>query len=159
MWKQMPCPGLIVRNVMRLFRLIQFRQLLQLQLLEMWLGILNPFRVVKTIDSLFLSISDTPAISKANTRSFRQSHLTCPESKLPVSKTVTKLDNSSHPEVVTDHLKNEFSPKCMTKLDWVEAQSKDKIIGEIIQLFKVKDLQCGKGKETDSNEMRKFIIQ
>ena len=47
----------------------------------------------------------------------------------------------------------------MTKLDWVEAQSKDKIIGEIIQLFKAKELQCQKGNETDNNEMRQFIRQ
>ena len=32
----------------------------------------------------------------------------------------------------------------MTKLDWVEAQSKDKTIGEIIHLFKAKELQCQK---------------
>ena len=34
---------------------------------------------VQTIVSLFPSISETPAISKAITRSSRQSHLTCPE--------------------------------------------------------------------------------
>ena len=45
----------------------------------------------------------------------------------------------------------------MAQLDWVEAQSKDKTIGEIIQLFKVNELQCQKGKETDSHEMRQFI--
>ena len=30
----------------------------------------------------------------------------------------------------------------MTKVDWVEAQSKDKTIGEIIQVLKAKELQC-----------------
>ena len=47
----------------------------------------------------------------------------------------------------------------MTKLDWGEAQYKDKTIGEIIQLFKAKELQCQKGKETDSHEMRQFLRQ
>ena len=46
-----------------------------------------------------------------------------------------------------------------TTLHWVEAQSKDKTIGEIIRLFKAKELQCHKGKETDSQEMRQFITQ
>ena len=45
----------------------------------------------------------------------------------------------------------------MITLDWVEAQSKDKTIGEIIQLLKAKELQYQKGKETDSQEMRQFI--
>ena len=47
----------------------------------------------------------------------------------------------------------------MTRLDWVEALSKDKTIGEIIQLFKAKELQCLKGNETDNKEMRQFIRQ
>ena len=47
----------------------------------------------------------------------------------------------------------------MTKLYWIEAQSKDKTIGEIIQLFKAKELQCQKGNETDNKEMRQFIRQ
>ena len=47
----------------------------------------------------------------------------------------------------------------MTTLDWVEAQSKDKNVGEIICLFKAKELQCRKGKETDNQEMKQFIRQ
>ena len=47
----------------------------------------------------------------------------------------------------------------MTILDWVEAQSKDKNIGEIIHLFKARELQCQKDKETDSQEMKQFIRQ
>ena len=97
---------------------------------------------VQTTDSIFPSISDTPAISKAITSSSRQSHPTHPEPELSISKTVTKPDVSSHLEGVTGHLKNQLNPKCMTKLDWVEAQSKDKTIGEIIQLFKAKELHC-----------------
>ena len=45
----------------------------------------------------------------------------------------------------------------MTTLDWVEAQSKDKTIGKIICLFKAEELQCQRGKETDSQEMKQFI--
>ena len=75
----------------------------------------------QTHDSLLPPIPDTPTISKAITRSSRQSH--------------------------------------PTQSDWVEAQSKDKTIGEIIQLFKAKELQCQKGKETHNKEMRQFIRQ
>ena len=57
----------------------------------------------QAVDSFFPSISDTPAISKAITRSSRQNCLTCPEPESSVLKTVTKPDDSSHPEVVTDH--------------------------------------------------------
>ena len=47
----------------------------------------------------------------------------------------------------------------MNALDWVEVQSKDKTIGEIIQLFKAKGLQYQKGKETDSQKMKQFSGQ
>ena len=47
----------------------------------------------------------------------------------------------------------------MTTSDLEEAQSKDKNIGKIIHLFKAKELQCQKGKETDSQEMKQFIRQ
>ena len=92
----------------------------------------------QTIYSILPSIPITPIISKAISRLFGQSYPTCPESESSVIKTVSKLYDSSHPEVATDH---QLNPKCMAKLDWVEAQSKDKTIGEIIYLFKAKDLQ------------------
>ena len=47
----------------------------------------------------------------------------------------------------------------MAMLDLVEAQSKDKAIGKVIHLFKAKELQCQKGEETDSQEMKQFIRQ
>ena len=62
---------------------------------------------------------------------------------------VSNPDDSSHPDIAMDH---QLHPKCMT--DLVEAQSNNKIISEIIQLFKAKELQCQKGKKTDSHEMR-----
>ena len=52
-----------------------------------------------------------------------------------------------------------LNPKCMTKADWIEAQSQDKIIGKIIQMLKAKELQNQKGKGKDSKEMRQFIRQ
>ena len=61
--------------------------------------------------------------------------------------------------MTTGPLEDQLNPKCMTKQDWVEAQSKDKTIGEIIQLFKTKELYCRKVNETDNNEMRQFIRQ
>ena len=36
---------------------------------------------------------------------------------------VAKPDDSSHPEIVTDH---QLNLKCMTEADWVEAQFNDK---------------------------------
>ena len=75
-----------------------------------------------------------PAISKAITRSSGKSCLTHLESESSISGAATKSDDSSHPEM---------NLKCVTKQDWMEAQSKDKTIGKVvIQLFKAKELQC-----------------
>ena len=93
----------------------------------------------QTIDSILPFIPDTPVISKAITQLSRQSHLTHPKSELSISKTVCKLDYSSHLGVGTGYSLN---PKCTTISDWIKAQYKDKTIGEIIQLFKAKELQC-----------------
>ena len=70
---------------------------------------------------------------------------------------MTEPDDSSCLEMATVSLKDRLNPKCMTQQDWVEAQSKDPTIGEIIQLFKTKELYCRKGNETDNNEMKQFI--
>ena len=43
--------------------------------------------------------------------------------------------------------------------DWIEAQSKDNIVGNIIKMYKAKELQYQKGKETDNQEMRQFLKQ
>ena len=79
-----------------------------------------------------------------------------PETKSFVTETASKLDDSSHPEVNEDL---SWNPNCMTMLDWIEAQSQDKIIGKIIQMFKAKELQNWKGKDTDSQEMGQLIRQ
>ena len=92
----------------------------------------------QTIDSLLPSIPDIPIISKAITQSSGQSHLTHSESESSVSKTVSKSDDFGHLGVDNDP---QLNPNCMTTLDWVEAQSKDKTIGKIIQLFEAKELQ------------------
>ena len=110
----------------------------------------------QVINSLLPSIPDTPIIGKAITWSSGQSCPTCLEDESVALKTVFKLDDSSHPE---DDLDPSLNLRCMTTLDWVEAQSKDKTIGKIICLFKAKVLQCQKGKETDSQEMKQFIRQ
>ena len=91
---------------------------------------------VQTIDSLFSSLSDTPAISKAITRSFRLSCPTCLEPELSVWGAVTEPDDSSHLEMATGSSKDQLNPKCMTQQDWVEAQSKDPTIGEIFNCLK-----------------------
>ena len=83
----------------------------------------------QTIDSLLPFIPDMPIVNKTITRSSRQGHLTCPEPESSVSKTVSTLDDSSCLEVDTGHSLN---PKCVTISDWIEAQSEDKTIGEII---------------------------
>ena len=66
------------------------------------------------------------------------------------------MDDSSHPGVDQDLSLN---PKFITTLDWVEAQSPDKTIGKVTCLFKGKELQCQKGKETGSQDMEHFIRQ
>ena len=45
----------------------------------------------------------------------------------------------------------------MTMLDCIEAQSQDKIVGDIIKRYRAKEMQ--KGKEADSQEMRQFLKQ
>ena len=85
----------------------------------------------QTIDSLLPSIPDTTIISNAITCLSSQSHPTHPEAELFASKTVSKPDDSSHLGVDNDF---QLNPKCITTLDWVEAQSKDKNIDEIIHL-------------------------
>ena len=71
--------------------------------------------------------------------------MTCPETDSFTSGTESKLGESSHPDPA-------LNPKCMTTSEWIEAQSKDKIVGDIIKRYRAKELQ--KGKETDSQEMR-----
>ena len=110
----------------------------------------------QTINPLLPFNPDTPIVSKAITQSSGQSCLMCLESELSVLKTLSKPDDSSCPGIDNDPLLN---PKCMTTLDLIEAQSKDKTIGENICLFRAKELQHQKGKETDSQEIRQFIRQ
>ena len=106
----------------------------------------------QVINELLPSISDTTAISKVITWSSRQSHPTC----LEAASFALQMDDSSHLRKDQDPSMN---PRCMTILDWVEAQSKDKTIGKVIHLYKSKELQCQKGKETDNQDMKQFIRQ
>ena len=88
---------------------------------------------------LLLSISDTTIISKVIIQSSRHSHLTHLEAESFASQT----DDSSH---LRENQYPSLNPRCMTTLDWVEAQSKDKTISNVIHLYKSKELQCQKGK-------------
>ena len=109
----------------------------------------------QTIESLLPSIpADTPIVSKVITWSSGQSHPTHLETESFILETESKLDDFSHLIVDEDPSLN---PKCMTTSDWIEAQSKDKIVGKIIRMVKAKELQYQKGKETDSQEMIQFI--
>ena len=107
----------------------------------------------QTIESLLPSVPvDASIVCKAITQSSGQSHLTYPETELFVSETESKSGNSSH-------LDPSLNPKCMTTSDWIEAQCKDKFVGDIIKMYRAKELQYQKCKETDNQEMRQFVKQ
>ena len=106
----------------------------------------------QAVNALLPSISDTIIISKMITQSSGQSRPTCSEAE----SFTLQMDNHNHPGNDQDP---SLTPRCMTTLEWVEVQSKEKIIGDIICLYKLKELQCQKGKETDSQEMKQFIRQ
>ena len=107
----------------------------------------------QTIESLLPSIPDNAQIvCKAITWSSGQSHLTCLETESCASETESELGDSHHARATDD---SALHPNRMTASDWIEAQSKDKIVGDIIKMYKAKELQ--KGKETDSQEMRQFL--
>ena len=89
-------------------------------------------------------------------QSSRQSHLKRLETESFVSETESKPGDSSCLGVNEDP---SLKLKCMTMSDWIEAQSKDKTVGDIIKLYKANELQYRKGKETDNQEMRQFLKQ
>ena len=62
--------------------------------------------------------------------------MTHPEPELSVFQTVSNVDDSDHQAPASRQSGDQLNPKCMTQQDWVEAQSKDNTIGEIIHLFK-----------------------
>ena len=105
---------------------------------------------LQAIESLLPISSDTIAISKAITRSSNQSCTTCREPESSVLKTISKAD-SDNPPLASRLSGYKLNPKCMIKQDLVEDQSKDKIISEIIHLFKSKKLYCCKINEIDKN--------
>ena len=111
----------------------------------------------QAIESILPSLPDgTLIVNKAITWSSGQSHSTCLETELFTWETDSTLEDPGHLGVDEDLSLN---PKCMTTSNWVEAQCRDKSVGEIICLFKVKELQDQKGKETESQEMKQFIRQ
>ena len=64
---------------------------------------------------------------------------------------------TDHP--ATRQLENKLNSKCMTMQDWVEVQSKDKIISKKLHLFKSKKLCCCKISTNDNNGIKQFIRQ
>ena len=114
---------------------------------------------MQVIESFLPIPSDTITISKAITRLSVQSHTTCLEPELSTIQTVPKVDDSDHLALASGQSGDQLNPKCMTQLDCMEAQAKDKTIGEIIHLFRTKELYCRKINETDNNEMTQFIRQ
>ena len=75
--------------------------------------------------------------------------MTCLEPESSMLETESKADDSDH-LALSGPSEDKLNPKCVTKQDWVETQSKDKTIGEIIHLFKIKELYCRKINETET---------
>ena len=101
--------------------------------------------------------SELMAINKAITQSSKQSCPTCPEDR---SSEVRRGGNVEDSNCWTARqLEDKLNPKGMSIQDWVEDQSKDKIIGEIVQLFKSKKLCHCKISKGDNNETKQFIRQ
>ena len=145
----MLCQEWIGRSVMSLFRPIQFQAIVAAAIAGDVANIEAVSCSVQTIKSFPPISSDTIAISKAISRTSYQSHMICPEHESSILKTASKADDSDHMAPASGHSGDELNPKCMMKQDWVEAQSKDKIIGEIICLLKSKKLYCCKINEID----------
>ena len=112
---------------------------------------------VQTIEMFPPIQSKTVAISKAITNSSNQSCITCLEQGLSKLESMTSVDDSDC--VTIRLLENKLNPQFMTIQDWVDAQSKDKIVSEIVLLFKFKKLCSHKINENDKNDTKQFIRQ
>ena len=103
----------------------------------------------------FLPIQSEPmTISKTITWLSDQRHL---EERSSEARKVVNADDSSC--LTARQLEDKLNPKCMSMQDWIEAQSKDKIIGEVVQLFKSKKLCHCKISKSDNNEIKQFTRQ
>ena len=112
---------------------------------------------MQAVESFLPIQSELSAISKATTKLSNQSHMTHSEHR---SSELEKALNAGDSDCqATGQLKNKLNPKCITIQDWVEAQSKDKIIDEIVHLFNSKKLCCHKIRTSDNNEIKQFIRQ
>ena len=112
---------------------------------------------MQAVESSLPIQSEPTAISKAITRAPNQSHMTCSEHGSSELEKVVNVDESDH--LATGQLENKLNPKYMTIQDWVEAQSKDKIISEIVHLFRSKKLCCHKINTNDNNKIKQFFRQ
>ena len=103
----------------------------------------------------FVSIQSKPmAISKAITLSSNQSHLMHPEYGASEVRKVMGMEDTSC--LTARQLKDKLNSKYMSIQDWLEVQSKDEIIGKIVQLFKSKKLSHHKISKSDNNEIKQF---
>ena len=106
----------------------------------------------------FLPVQSEPmAISKAITQSSNQSHQMNPEDRLSAMRKVANVDDSGC--LTARQSEDKLNPKDMSIQDWLEAQSKDKMIGETVQLFRSRKLCHCKISKDDNNEIKQFIRQ
>ena len=73
---------------------------------------------MQAIDSFLPIQSESMVVNNAITRSFNQSHTTCPEHGSSELENISNMDDSDHP--ATRWLENKLNQKCMTIQDWVE---------------------------------------
>ena len=112
---------------------------------------------MQTVEHYLPILSEPMAISKAITWSSNQSHPTCLEHETSEVRKEMGMDDSSC--LTARQLEDKLNPKCMSIQDWVESQSKDKMIGEIVQLFKSKKLCHCKISKSDKDEIKQSIRQ
>ena len=127
MWNQMPCHRLVWRKCDNTIQADSIQAMIAAAITGQ---VANHNEAIpcnpQVINSLLPSIPDTPTTI---TWSTIQSCQTCLDAESLASKTVSKPDDFSH---LGDDQDPSLNPRCMTTLDWVEAQSKDKTIGKII---------------------------
>ena len=112
---------------------------------------------VQPIEAFFPVWSET-STNKVITRSFNQSYNTSGTWILWAGEHI-KCGWLWTSSTSNQTVRKEIESKCMTIQDWVEAQSKDKKINEIVHLFKSKRLHCHKISTSDNNEIKQCIRQ
>ena len=70
------------------------------------------------------------------------------------SKTMSEIESDSDSYRCSDL---SWNPNCMTTSDWVKVQAEDKVIHDLIQQYRTRELH--KGQDMDSTEMKQFLRQ